>query len=205
MTKKLFGLVTVFALVGTSPATAQIPIEIEPYVGVYIPFADIVSQTVIDADIVSKQKEALAVGGRLGVGLGLLAIEGNFMYAFSDGELTADGDTESQSAGVWAADARLLLKLLPGPIGLHLSGGIAFIGRSGDFYSDITDGKTNLGGAIGAGIRVKLPGILAIRGDADMYLYSSELTADIPDVGEVKLDSQFQSDLVLSAGLVFSL
>ena len=140
----------------------------------------------------------------MGIGLGLLAVEGNFMYAFSDGESTADGDTESQSAGIWAADARLLLKLLPGPISLHLSGGLAFIGRSGDFYSDVTDGKTKVGGAIGAGLKVKLPGILAIRGDADMYLYSSELTADT-DVGEVTFDSQLQSDLVLSAGLVFSL
>ena len=31
----------------------------------------------------------------------------------------------------------------------------------GDFYSDVTDGKTDLGGAVGVGLRVKLPGILA--------------------------------------------
>lgn len=206
MTKKLFALATVIALVGANPAMAQIPIEIEPYVGVYIPFADVVSQSIDGAELVVKQKEALAVGGRLGLGLGILAVEGNFMYAFSDGESQADGDTDSESAGIWAADARLLWKLLPGPISLHLSGGIAFVGRGGDFYSDLTDGSTNVGGALGAGLRVKLPGFLAIRGDADVYLYSSELTANIPDAGgEVKFDSQFQSDLVLSAGLVFSL
>ena len=206
MMKKLFGLMTVLALVGANPAVAQIPIEIEPYIGVYIPFADVVSETIDGIDLAVKQKEALAVGGRLGIGLGLLAIEGNFMYAFSDGESDADGETESESAGIWAADARLLLKLLPGPIGLHLSGGLAFIGRSGDFYSDVKDGKTNLGGAVGAGLRVKLPGILAIRGDADVYLYSSEITADIPDLGgEVTFEKQFQADIVLSAGLVFSL
>jgi len=204
MTKKLFGIAAVFTLLGVSPAMAQIPIEIEPYVGVYIPFADLADGVVDGADVLASQKEALVVGGRLGLGLGILAVEGNFMYAFSDGETVVDGETDSESAGIWAADARLLWKLLPGPISLHLSGGVAFIGRGGDFYSDITDGKTDLGGALGAGIRVKLPGILAIRGDADLYLYSSELTADTVG-GEVTLDSQFQTDLVLSAGLVFSL
>jgi hypothetical protein len=204
MTKKLFGIAAVFTLLGASPAMAQIPIEIEPYVGVYIPFADLADQVIQDFDLVASQKEALAVGGRVGLGLGIVTVEGNFMYAFSDGEVTDDGDTISESASIWAADARLLLKLLPGPISLHVSGGPAIIGRSGDFYDEVTDGKTDLGGALGVGIRVKLPGILAIRGDADLYLYSSELTADT-DIGEVTFDSQFQSDLVLSAGLVFSL
>jgi hypothetical protein len=204
MTKKLFGLTAVLALIGVNPVMAQIPIEIEPYVGVYIPFADLANQVVDGADVLASQKEALAVGGRLGLGLGIVAVEGNFMYAFSDGESTEDGETVSQSAGIWVADARLLLKLLPGPISLHVSGGPAFIGRSGDFYSDVTDGKTDLGGAVGAGLRVKLPGILAIRGDADLYLYSSKLTVDT-GIGQEELDSQFQADLVLSAGLVISL
>lgn len=204
MTKKLCGLAALMALLSGSPAMAQIPIEIEPYVGVYIPFADIANQVIDGADIVANQKEALAVGGRVGLGLGIIAVEGNFMYAFSDGESTADGGTETQSAGIWAADVRLLLKLLPGPISLHLSGGPAFIGRSGDFYSEVTEGKTDLGGALGAGLRVKLPGILAIRGDADLYLYSASVTANIEGV-PVTTDSQFQGDLVLSAGLVISL
>lgn len=204
MTKKLFGLTAVLALIGVNPVMAQIPIEIEPYVGVYIPFADLANQVVEGADVLASQKEALVVGGRLGLGLGIVAVEGNFMYAFSDGERTEDGETVSQSAGIWVADARLLLKLLPGPISLHVSGGPAFIGRSGDFYNDITDGKTDLGGAVGAGLRVKLPGILAIRGDADLYLYSSKLTIDT-GVVQGELDSQFQADLVLSAGLVISL
>jgi hypothetical protein len=183
---------------------AQIPIEIEPYVGVYIPFADLADQAIQDVDIIASQKEALAVGARVGLGLGIVAVEGNFMYAFSDGEVTDDEGTTSESASIWAADARLLLTLLPGPISLHLSGGPALIGRSGDFYSDVTDGKTDLGGAVGAGLRVKLPGILAIRGDADLYVYSSKLTVDT-GVGQEELDSQLQADLVLSAGLVLSL
>jgi len=44
MRKKLFGIAAVLGLVGASPAMAQIPIEIEPYVGVYIPFADLIDQ-----------------------------------------------------------------------------------------------------------------------------------------------------------------
>jgi hypothetical protein len=206
MVKRLCGLAAALVLVTGSPATAQIPIEIEPYVGVYVPFQDLVKEAVDGVDVVLGHKEGLAVGGRLGLGLGGIGVEGNFMYAFSDVEGKADGSTGEESAALWVADARLVLKLLPGPIGLHVNGGVALIGRSGDFYKGIDEGKTKVGGAVGAGLRVKLPGILAIRGDADVYLYSAKLTADIPELGGVvTTESQFQADLVLSAGLVFSL
>lgn len=206
MVKKLWGIAAVLVLVTGSPAMAQIPIEIEPYVGVFVPFQDLVKEAVDGADVILGHKEGLAVGGRLGLGLGVLGVEGNFMYAFSDVEGKADGETGEESAALWVADARLVWKLLPGPIGLHVNGGVALIGRSGDFYKEIDEGKTKVGGAVGAGLRVKLPSILSIRGDADVYLYSAKLTADIPELGGVvTTESQFQADLVLSAGLVFSL
>jgi hypothetical protein len=187
---------------------AQIPIEIEPYVGVYVPFADLVSDVVDGVGVTVKHKEALTLGGRLTFGLGALGVEGNFVYAFTDVRAKTDGEADEWSGAVWVADARAVWELSPGPIGLHFNAGIALIGRGGDFYDsfEIDGGKTDVGGALGAGIRVRLPGILAIRSDADLYLYSTQLTGTVPGVAEpVTLEAKFQTDLVLSAGLVLSL
>jgi Outer membrane protein beta-barrel domain len=212
MLRKVFGLSLVFAVVTATPAMAQLPgIEIEPYVGAYIPFQDLLSESINvpgvgDVSLVAKQKEALAVGGRVTLWLaGPIGVEGNFVYAFSDGEAADPDSTVTESAGLWVADARLIWKVLPGPIGIHLNGGIAVVGRSGDFYQDIEKGKTDIGGAVGAGLRFKLPGMFAIRADADVYLYSAQFTITDVDLGAFTTESQFQADLVVSAGLVIGL
>ncbi len=194
MLRKLSALVVVLAVFGATPAFAQLPgIEVEPYVGAYIPTQDL-------GDLVpgstGSQKTGFAVGGRVTFWLaGPIGAEGNFVYALSDVEESAGGTSES--AGVWIADARLIWKLLPGPIGLHLTGGVALVGKTGDAYSDVTEGKTTIGGAAGAGVRIKLPGIFAIRGDLDGYFYSA-------DHG-LPTGSQFQTDLIASVGLIIGL
>jgi hypothetical protein len=209
MLRKSFGLCVVLALFGGSSAQAQFPggLELEPYVGAYIPLTSAIDQEILGFQIKGKQKEGFALGARLTYWLPAvpLGIEGNFRYAFSDAEVDADGEVSDTSAYVYAADARLAFKVLPAPIGLHLNGGIALIGRGGDAYDDIntTAGKTNVGGVVGLGIRFGLPGMFAIRADADTYLYSAQITVDDPDVGgEFQFDSAFQADLVLSAGLI---
>ncbi|UCC71065.1 MAG: outer membrane beta-barrel protein [Gemmatimonadota bacterium] len=197
MTKKLCGFAAVFVLlVGATPAQAQF--ELEPYLGVYIPTQDLIDQEVTPGvQVTGSQKEALAVGARLGYGFGPFGIEGNFLYAFSDAEGTDEaGDpVPDESAAVWTADGRLVWKVLPvGPVGIHLSGGVALIGRSGDAYQDVEEGKTDVGGVLGAGVKIKLPGMFAIRGDLDVFGYEAGIEA---------ADSQFQVDVVASAGLVF--
>jgi hypothetical protein len=211
MLRKLWGVPLVLLLASAPSAQAQLPggFELEPYLGAYIPLQNVISEELGLAEFSASQKQAFALGGRLTYWLPALplGIEGNFMYAFSDAEADDDGEVSDTSAYVYAADARLALRLLPGPIGVHVSGGIALIGRGGDAYDEtnVTDGKSNVGGVVGAGLRVKLPGIFAIRGDADMFLYSAKITVDDPDLGGVfEFESQFQADLVLSAGLVFS-
>ena len=191
-------------LLGVTPAKAQFPggLELEPYAGTYIPLANMIDQEILGFSIKAQQQEGFALGGRLTYWLPAvpLAIEGNFMYAFSDAQADEDGAASDTSAYVYAADARLVLKLLPGPIGLHVNGGVALIGRGGDAYDAInaTDGKTDVGGVVGLGLRFKLPGMFAIRADGDVYLYSAQLTIE----DTVTLDSQLQADLVLSAGLI---
>ena len=194
MVRKLVGLALALALTGTIPAAALAQgVTIEPYVGIYIPGTDLIDDP--DLDITASQKEGLALGGRLGLGAGLIGLEGNFVYVISDGETRGSGTDSTESAGLWIGDARVRLNLLPGPIGLHATGGIALIGRTGDAYDDVQEGKTDVGGAFGLGARIGL-GSVAIRGDIDGYLYSAKLT-----VNNIEFESQTQVDFVLSAGL----
>ena len=211
MTKQWCGLVVALALVGALPATTSAQsIQVEPYVGAYVPMTNLISQTLEgvpllgSADFTAKQQEALALGGRVTVWLASFGVEGNFYYAFS-GDLAIDEISTGESAGVWAGDARLIVNLLPGPVGLHINGGIALIGRTGDAYADVTAGKTNVGGVAGAGLTFKLPGMFGIRADVDGYFYSNEMTIDDPDLGSITFDSMLQADVVASAGVVISL
>lgn len=210
MMRRLFGVGAALALLGATPAMAQLPgIEVEPYLGVFVPVLDLVDDTQLGFDVSAAQKEALAFGGRITVWLpGPLGVEGNFFYALSDVEQTVDGAGEDIDANTWAVDGRLIFKFgVPlAPISFHVNGGIALIDHGGDAYEDVTDGDSSIGGVVGAGMRVKLPGLLGIRLDAQSYLYSSEITVDDPDFGgEVTFGSQFQADIVVSAGLVISL
>ena len=206
MLRKLFGVSLVFAFFGISPAMAQLPkFELEPYVGAYIPINNLIDQDVSGTQVTGSQKSGFALGGRLTFwALGPIGFEGNFVYSWSDGEITQDGQTDAESGNVWAGDLRAIWKLLPGPIGIHIDGGIAWIGRGGDAYSDITDGKSDVGGVVGAGLRFKLPGLFGIRVDADSYLYEAQFTVEA-DGTPVTTNKQFQIDLVLSAGLVIGL
>ncbi len=214
MIRKLFGLVLVFAFAGAAPAMAQLPgLEFEPYLGVYLPVQDVIDQTVAvpglgDTKIVGSQKEALALGGRLSLWLGGIGVEGNVMYAFSDAEATTGTEVSDTSAYVWTADARLAFRFgVPlAPVSFHINGGVAMIGRGGDAYDALNaDGKTDIGGVIGAGARVKLPGIFGIRVDGNALLYSAQITVDDDELGQVEFDSKLQADVILTAGLVFGI
>ncbi len=207
MLRKVFGLSLVLAVVTATPAVAQLPkFEIEPYIGAYIPLNNVISEEVpLVGQVTGSQKEGFAVGGRLTFwALGPLGIEGNFVYAWSDGEIDDGVTVESESGNIWAADARVIWRLLPGPIGVHIDGGIAYIGRGGTAYEDISEGKSDVGGVVGVGLRFKLPGLFAIRADADAYLYETQFTID--DNGTpFETEKQFQTDLIISAGLVIGL
>lgn len=199
MVKRLCGFAAVLALlVGATPAQAQF--FVEPYVGVYYPTQSLIDQDFFGETIKGSQKEAFALGARLGFGFGAFGIEGNFLYALSDAEATVDGTpVPDENAAVWHADGRLAWKVLPvGPVGVHLTGGVAMIGRTGDAYEDI-EGKTDIGGVLGGGVTIKLPGMLSIRGDVDGFVYQAKF-----EEGGEETDTQWQVDVVASAGLVIT-
>jgi hypothetical protein len=194
MLKRLCGIIVVLAALSASPALAQVPgvgFEFEAYGGAYIPTSDLVDET----GFTRKHKTGLGLGARATVVIpGPLAIEGNFMYAFSDVEDTpADPVT---GANVYAVSGLLqfAFSLPAAPVSFHVGGGVAYVMRGGDAYEGVED-KNDIGGIAGVGMKVGLPGIFKIRVDAEGYFYKAAVGG---------AESKFQTDIVLSAGLVFS-
>lgn len=207
MRHKWFGVVTAALLIGATPGFGQLPgLELEPFVGAYVPTQDVVDQDILGEQFQGSQKEGFLIGGRLTAWLaGPLGVEGSFQYALSDAEVTEGTTTFDEDAGVWMGSGRVILKLLPGPVGIHVNGGVALIGRTGDAYDDVTEGKTDLGGVAGVGLRVKLPGVFGIRGDLEGYAYQTELTIDTGGGSTVTTDGEWQVDVVASVGLIIGL
>jgi hypothetical protein len=207
--RKLFSLTLLLVALSFNPALAQVPgvsVDIEPVVGLYIPFTKLVEEQNPElGNLIAEQKEAFAIGGRLSVLFaGPVGVEGNFMYAFSDVDRQEDGQTTKQNGYVWIGDARLLFNIVPGPINFFLTGGMAWIGRGGDAYDRVVDGKTNVGAVFGVGVKVSL-GQLAFRGDAQGYRYNAQLTVNEATTGiPIDLGEQTQYDVVMSAGVSFS-
>jgi hypothetical protein len=198
MVKRLSGIIAVLTMLSATRAIAQVPgigFEFEPYGGAYIPTKDLVSET----DFVRKHSTGLALGARATVVIpGPLAVEGNFMYAFSDVEDTPAG-TET-GANVYAISGllRFNFSLPAAPVSFHVGAGAAYILRGGDAYEGVDD-KNDIGGIAGVGMKVSLPGIFKVRADVEGYFYKAALSE-----GGDQADSQFQADIVLSAGLVMS-
>jgi hypothetical protein len=153
---------------------------------------DLVKETGV---LTRKHETGLALGARATIVIpGPLAIEGNFMYALSDVE--DEPASPETGANVYALSALLQFTFgLPAaPVSFHVGAGPAYVMRGGDAYDGVDD-KNDIGGVADVGLKIGLPGIFKIRVDAEGYFYKAAVDG---------AESQFQTDLVLSAGLVIS-
>jgi hypothetical protein len=134
-----------------------------------------------------------------------MGIEINGLYAISDVESETGATGATEDAYAWTVDGRIHLSLLPGPLSLHGTGGVAMIGHGGDGWDQVVSGELDVAGVVGFGVKFGL-GPLTLRGDADVYIYSAQFT--IPDPTppgpDLETSSEVQTDLVISAGLVLS-
>lgn len=213
-------LASFLVLAFTTPAAAQDKtVEFTPFAGVYLSTADLISETAtfegVDFEASFKQKTALAFGGRVtGWFTDMVGLEGDFAYALSDVEISAAGggtaaDVDAD-AGLWAGSGALVLAFPAGEMAeFRAKGGLAVIGHTssddedldgGSLWEDV-DGTTDVGGVLGIGLHLMISDNIGVRIDAQDYLYSAKFGDS--DTGET--DSQFQNDLLFTAGLSIGL
>lgn len=207
MSRTVCGILVSLMLAGGAQAqTPGVGIEFEPYLGAFLPLTDLVGDEVAGVPIGVSQKEGFALGGRMLFKLGgAMGIEVNGLYAISDVEVDTGTTGSTEDAYAWTVDGRLHLSLLPGPISIHGTGGVAMVGHGGDGWDEVTSGELDVAGVLGLGTKIGV-GPLTLRGDADVYIYSAQLTIATPGApaAETEAGSEVQTDLVISAGLVLS-
>lgn len=204
------GCLVVFLATGPACLAAQANTEFTPFVGVYLPTADVFERRDVVAagdKSVAKHKSTVIFGGRLGGSVSdRVAFEATFGYAPSrvEAAYTDPSNVETRtetSAGVFLASLRVLMGLGPtggrGSLRFMLGGGA--ISHGGDAFDglDVTEGTTDVGAIVGVSARFRVGSAIAIRLDVEDNLYVARYAQSSGD----RSDSKFQNDIVISLGL----
>jgi hypothetical protein len=207
-----------------APAAAQIQVDLIPYVGAYLPTNDLaVISYATSTDQTNKvtfgQRASVLLGGRVDVWLSpKWGVEGNFAYAFSQGEETSSvgGQTDDScseagadcGAYVWYGSVKALYRIYPKPdagYSVHLAAGPAFIGRGGAFYDGLEGSETSdIGGVLGVGVDVAVSSMMGLAIDFEDYIYKYKTDVDIEGT-TYEASSKIQNDLAFTVGLVIHL
>ena len=211
-------------------------IEVTPFVGAYVPLAELLefSDTGLILGVPArvtlegKQTNSFAIGGRVtGWFDRRFGVEGTFTYAFSDLDVTQTIEIPTQpdrvrsatlGAYVWTAAVRAVYRLARIDRSAVILAGLgpAIIDRGGDAFSapalgltsaGAVDGTTDVGGVFDLGARIDAGSRVAIRLDAEVYMYTASLSLANPLFagGDPPSSSKYQTDLVLSAGVAVGL
>lgn len=202
--------VQLLAVIGLStglaaPAIGQV--SVSPTVGVYAPTANLIDALVDGTPLQLKQQVGIALGGRLGIGLGSrisLSATGSYVPSSLRATISSTGAVQEADdrTSLYFGSGRLNLWLLPrsSPLVLGLNGGVGVVGRSSTVVTDAngdtyTDGKrTDVGGVVGATLGLNL-GVISAFVAADNYIYK-------PTVFEqLGVERQTQNDVQISFGL----
>ena len=207
------------------PAVAGAQWKVTTFGGVYAPTTDVAKVAATSGTT----SASLALKHKTGFMLGLNAnkwvneragfeLSGGYVWsdAEANGAVTGPGTfsgTTSQSAHLFVASAKLLVKVTPqnAPAEMYFGVGPALLVAGGKAYQEDAgvkvDRGTNVGGVGSFGFRWKLTPAMALKLGAESYLYPAQLKfVDKTDpTNNFKFDSKFQTDLVLHAGLSFNL
>lgn len=223
MTHRALGILTLlFAALGTPiSASAQGPgiLTLTPYVGVYLPTADLVNNQAVP-DPGPLEPETFSMGHQTGLAVGLRAsrsvssklwLELELQYAWSAIEATASRrepfpePTQTLDARVITIGADVLYELFRAPFtpfAIHVLGGLGLTFRGGEFFDEgggffeSLDAGSNLSLVLGAGLRYDLSPKLGLRFDIRDYLHSYKQS-----LPQGEFDSELQNDLWITGGL----
>ena len=190
-----------------TPAARAQSFSIAPTVGVYAPTSDLINSVVTSGGTISfRQQVGLAVGGRLGLGLGSrVGITATGSYVPTKLQATISETGISQNAqeytDLWFGTGRLNLWLLPPSsiLAMGVNGGVGLVGRGettvadqdGNVYTDRK--RTDVGGVVGGTIGLNL-GVIGLFVSVDDYIYNPSVFE------ELGVKSQTQNDLQFSFG-----
>jgi hypothetical protein len=181
-----------FLMLAGASGTAQAQhLSIAPNIGIYVPTSELVKAA---AGQSFKQQVSVSVGGRLGLTLGeRFGLEASGDYAPSSLTFSASGSTAKTKSKIVSGSGKVLVFLLPArhPIAMLVSGGVSVVNRSGDAYPTST---TNVGGALGASLRVRVGGLFSVQLNAEDFLYRARYQ------GSTQTGAVTQHDLHFSFG-----
>jgi hypothetical protein len=186
----------VLALAVLAPAAAHAQrsgVELTLFAGGLVPTED---KGLQDAVRDVTRRGSLAGGARLTLWASdALAVE--FAGAFSPADVRQQANTGTFKRGtdLFLGAGKLALNLTPGSrgLGVLVSGGAAAL-RYGASVADPDDAKTHVGGVVGIGLRLPFATNVALRVDAEDFIYRA-------DFG---LGRKTVQDLLLSAGLALA-
>jgi len=186
-----------FALAVRPALAQQVMVDINPFGGIYFPISDLVEED----GVTGKQKLGPLFGARVTVWLNeSFGVEGGFAYAITDAEAEEAGVTLEEDANVMLGTLKGLYQFAPSPTApfmLHVGAGAALIMHGGDAYEDL-EGTTDIGGTVIFGGTYDVSDMVAIRFDAQDFMYSAKFDVAGVDIG----DAKFQNDLVFTGGVV---
>lgn len=178
-------------LASTSGVLQAQKMSLAPTIGIYVPTSELVKAA---AGQSFKQQVSISVGARLGLALGeRFGLEASGDYAPSELTFSATGSTSKTKSKIISGSGKVLVFLLPArhPIALLVSGGVGVVNRSGDAYPT---SSTDVGGTLGASLRVRVGGLLSVQLNAEDFLYRASYQ------GSAQTSAVTQHDLHISFG-----
>lgn len=191
-----------------------------PYVGAYMPSADLVRGSLTAADVSAgvsaRQRSSVAFGttGSFWV-TDRIGLEGGLLYSSSN--LKSEGFTNEGGivtpasgrdyANVWLGSAKLMVQLLPAEsdYNLRLGFGPALITRNGSAYRSDAEGSytglTDVGAVISLCTRLRLTDVFSLRLRGEDYFYQANVGFKDQLTGQsIAFGDRKQNDFVFSLG-----
>lgn len=183
--------------------------------GLLIPTGDLYDEVFPDGAVNFGHKMGFAFGGRLGIWpTSRFGVEAEAIYLISDVEVSGliviPGEPvfpldETRDASAFVGSISVLWAIIRPPLeplSIHLSGGVGFISRGGEFYDDAFEGAGfddtgDIAGVFGVGVRYGVARGVWLRADVKDYISSFK---------EEKLEasSQLQNDILITGTIELS-
>jgi hypothetical protein len=217
-------LATASALAVLAPARGSAQLAgkfiFTPYVGAYMPSADLVRGTLtesgVSAGVSARHRSSIAYGttGSFWI-TDRVGLEGGLLYSSSslksegfinEGGIVTPGSGRDY-ANVWLGSAKIMVQLLPpeSDYNLRLGFGPALITRNGSAYASDAEGSftglTDIGAVISLCTRLQLTDMFSLRLRGEDYFYQSNVGFKDSQTGQsISFGDRKQNDFVFSLG-----